>query len=125
MRVTAKVTRSGRYWAIEVPEVPIYTQSRRLNEVVEMATDAVAVALEVDPSTVEVTQVDVDASEVKALLAARESVAEAQESLSRASKNLDAAVVQMTASGYTGREMATVLDISPQRVHQLVRRAAI
>ena len=41
MKVTAKARRSGDWWAIEVPEIPcLFTQAKRLDQVVEMVSDA-------------------------------------------------------------------------------------
>ncbi len=37
MKVTAKVTHTGDWWAIAVPEVPgLFTQAKRLDQVEEM-----------------------------------------------------------------------------------------
>lgn len=55
MRVTAAVTRSGRWWAIDVPEVPgVFTQARRLDQVPAMAADAVALMLDIPVGSVTV-----------------------------------------------------------------------
>ena len=41
MKVTAQATRSGKWWAVEVPEIPgLFTQARRLDQVVEAVADA-------------------------------------------------------------------------------------
>jgi predicted RNase H-like HicB family nuclease len=41
MKVTAKATRSGKWWAVEVPEIPgLFTQAKRLDQVVDMVADA-------------------------------------------------------------------------------------
>ena len=43
MKVTAKATRSGNWWAVEVPEIPgLFTQARRLEQVAAMVADAAA-----------------------------------------------------------------------------------
>lgn len=45
---TARAERSGKWWAIEVPEIPgVFTQVKRLDQVEEMARDAIALMLEV------------------------------------------------------------------------------
>lgn len=44
MKLTAKVERSGGWWAVEVPEVPgLYTQAERLDQVEAVVRDAAAV----------------------------------------------------------------------------------
>ena len=43
MKLTAKVERSGKWWAIEVPELPgLFTQARRLDQVAAMVREAAA-----------------------------------------------------------------------------------
>ncbi len=45
---TAEAVRSGRWWAIRVPEVPgVFSQARNLQEVRAMAADAIALVLDV------------------------------------------------------------------------------
>lgn len=57
---TAEVCRSGRCWAIDVPEVPgVHTQARRLADVEETARDAIIGVLDVTPASVRVTVVRV------------------------------------------------------------------
>ena len=47
--------RSGRWWAVDVPEVfGVHTQARRLDQVAAMARDAVAATLEVDEADVDI-----------------------------------------------------------------------
>lgn len=56
MKVTAKVTRSGDWWAVEVPEVEgAFTQARRLEQIPEMVADAVHLLAGVPTEDVEVT----------------------------------------------------------------------
>jgi predicted RNase H-like HicB family nuclease len=55
MDVTAQCTFHGGWWAIKVPEVNgAFSQARSLDEVAEMAADAVGLLLEIDPATVRV-----------------------------------------------------------------------
>jgi predicted RNase H-like HicB family nuclease len=61
MDVTARATRSGTWWAVEVPEIPnLLTQARRLDQVEAMVREA-AELLEVDIDAVAVV---VDAPDV-------------------------------------------------------------
>lgn len=55
MKVTANVTRSEDWWAVEVPEVPgVFTQARRLSQVEPLVKEAVSLMLEVPAEDVEV-----------------------------------------------------------------------
>ena len=56
MKVTAKVTKSGDWWAVEVPEVDgAFTQARRLDQIPDMVADAVHLLTDVPAEDVEVT----------------------------------------------------------------------
>lgn len=49
---TARCVRSGKWWAIEVPEVRgAHSQARRLDQVEAQARDAVALLLDVPPDS--------------------------------------------------------------------------
>jgi predicted RNase H-like HicB family nuclease len=60
VKVTARVRRSGAWWAVEVPEVEgVFTQVEDLADVAAMTADAVATMTGVDPAEVEVvTEID-------------------------------------------------------------------
>ncbi len=123
MKVTAKVARSGEWWAIEVPEVPgVFTQVKRLDQASQAAAEAVADFAEVDAEDVEVVVLDVvlkrhlrvaldDASE-----AGRAAVA-AQSKASAAMR--ETARLLRFEAGFTTRDAAVLLGISHQRVAQL------
>ncbi|WP_191564910.1 hypothetical protein [Janibacter melonis] len=121
MKVTAKVTRSGGWWAIEVPEVRgVFTQAKRLDQVAETVADAVAVMEDVDPASVEVAiepalseNTRVDISEAQRLSKAAEAA------VSNASAQMRRAVAGALAEGLTVRDVGILLDLSPQRVSQL------
>lgn len=54
-QVIAKATRSGDWWAVEVPEVPgLFTQAKRLEQVPAMVRDAVSLLTDFDADEVEV-----------------------------------------------------------------------
>ena len=56
MKVTAKVTKSGDWWAVEVPEVDgAFTQARQLDQIPDMVADAVHLLTDVPAGDVEVT----------------------------------------------------------------------
>lgn len=58
MRVLADVTRSGEWWAVQVPEMPgAFTQARRLEQVPGMVRDAVALKDDIDEDSVAFVEV--------------------------------------------------------------------
>ena len=125
MKVTAKATRSGQWWAVEVPEVDgAYTQARRLDQIPKMVADAVSLLEDVPADSVEVDlDIDLgvpDVSEyVRSARVAVKAAARAHESAARTSRD---AVGRLRNLGLTVRETAIVLDVSPQRVSQLDTR---
>lgn len=123
MKVTAIATREGKWWAVEVPEVPgVFTQARRLEHVPAMVADAVAVMLDKDPGDVEVTEVR--PALPKALegdvVRARKLAAEATLIQYEASAATRQAVEELREAGLTVRDVAEILHVSPQRISQLV-----
>jgi predicted RNase H-like HicB family nuclease len=128
-RFTAKAVKSGRWWAIEVPELGnVFSQSRRLDQAEMMARDAIALMLEVPPDSFDVVlepdlgslgdlRVSIEASRLR-----RREAAEAQNAASRTT--LDA-VTRLRASGLTSRDVGTLLGVSVQRVSQVERKASM
>jgi hypothetical protein len=54
-KYTTRCRRSGDWWAVEVPEVPgVFTQARQLDHIPQMAAEAIALMLDLDPSRVAV-----------------------------------------------------------------------
>lgn len=52
---TAVCERSGRWWAVHVPEVPgVFTQATRLDSAADQARDAIAAFLDVSPDSFDV-----------------------------------------------------------------------
>ena len=121
MKVTARATRSGRWWSVEVPEIDgLHTQVRRLDQVEEMVRDAAALLEDLAPDDVEVTVVPVVADlasvSLDELAAER---ADLQRLRAAHTGHLVAAVAELAGRGLTLRETALVLGISHQRVAQL------
>lgn len=123
MKVTARVQRSGAWWAIEVPEVPgVFTQARRLEHVPAAVADAVATMR--DDVTAEDVEVDVQPAlptEVAAHVADATRLArEAQAAQTAASAAMRLAVHDLREKAELSvRDTATVLGVSHQRVSQL------
>ena len=118
MNMTARVRRSGGWWAVEVPEIPgLFTQAKRLGQVAQMVADAaemlghpqveVAVEPQLAPS---------DRKLVDAAIAGRARLRQAETAAATASR---AAVAKLRSEGLPVRDVATLMGISPQRVSAL------
>jgi DNA-directed RNA polymerase specialized sigma subunit len=126
MDVTAICERAGSWWAVTIPEVEgAFTQARRLDQVPAMAADAVALLANVDATNVKVRV------EVKGFDASRGHWAHAREESNRAAaiarnaaEEAKQVVTELRDQGMTVREVACLLDISPQRVSQIASRKA-
>jgi predicted RNase H-like HicB family nuclease len=119
----ATATRTGRRWAIEVPELPgAHSQARRLDQVESMAREAIALLLGAGEDAFDVT-VQPDLSSLGSLkdsieeaLRAREAAELAQ---SKASAAVRHAVREIRDSGYTSRDTGMLLGVTNQRISQL------
>ena len=120
--VTAHVTRSEGWWAISVEEIPgLFTQARRLDQVVNMVRDAASL-LGVEVGAVEVLPVlDSDSQRMlEELEAARREAEEKQ----RISSGLTREVIRrFREEGLTLRDIASLVGLSQQRVAVLSKDA--
>ncbi len=114
--------RSGAWWALEVPEAPgVFTQARRLDLAAAVATEAIALFLDVDETAVDVELVPVLEHEDGIFLREFED----RRALARhANADADAAA-KVTAralvnDGLRLRDVAVVMHLTFQRIHQLV-----
>lgn len=120
---TAEVTREGRWWMINVPEVDGLTQARRLADAEQMARELVAVTTGQDIDTIEVhasvTVVDgVDvAAEVEAIRRERERAAQMERDASDRARALARALAELNVPQ---RDIGAALGVSYQRAHQLI-----
>lgn len=126
MKVTANVTRSGGWWAIEVPEVPgTFTQARRLDQVEAMTRDGVGLMLDIEPDSIEVDIVPMlPADELHLVKEAKEKAARAEVAVREAAAASRAAVSVLQSEGLTVRDVGRILGISPQRASQLAKSPA-
>jgi predicted RNase H-like HicB family nuclease len=119
----ATATRDGRWWAVELHDLPPnhfgFTQGRDLEDAQRMARDAVATLLNTPIAEIEidlhVNEADEVVAEVERARARRKEAArEEQAVLVRAARKL-------VDQGLTQRDAARLLGLSFQRVHQLLK----
>jgi 4-hydroxyphenylpyruvate dioxygenase-like putative hemolysin len=117
---TALVSRDGKFWHIEVPEVNRVTQARNINEVDDMARDLIAILANVEPDSFEL-DVRIELPEgVQAHLLEVERAREAEaKARSHAATELRAAAAELKHAGLSVRELGSVLGVSYQRASQL------
>jgi hypothetical protein len=119
-----EVERDGRWWTIRIPDVGGLTQARRLGEVDFMARDYLALATHTPIERIVVHVVSIDIPDwgdinskarqlVEERKSATEKLAEAQESVGQYARDLVALKVPI-------RDVAELLELSFQRVSQLV-----
>jgi predicted RNase H-like HicB family nuclease len=127
-RYLVRAFRSGRWWAIDVPELPgVYSQARRLEQVESMAREVIALTLNVSEDSFDITvEPDLDSlggvrEAIEAALRERECASAAHDAASSAMRH---AVSELRASGYTSRDAGLLLGISNQRISQIERESA-
>jgi predicted RNase H-like HicB family nuclease len=123
-RYTARAERSGKWWAISVPEVKgAHSQARRLDQVEDMARDAIAGVLDVPMRSFEVqVEVHMPVALDKAVREAIERRRSAEEAGELASESLRRAASLLVADGLTVRDAGHVLHVSHQRVGQVTSK---
>ncbi len=124
MQVTAKATRSGNRWAIEVVEIPgLFTQSRRLDQVEGMVRDAAAMLGHQDLEVVVVPNLPPEHADlVNAARQQRQEMRIAQVTTARVNRK---AVYMLRDLGLSVRDVATLLGVSPQRISAITQLPAV
>jgi hypothetical protein len=117
------VTREGKWWMVEIPDIDGLTQARRLGEAEDMARDYVAVSLDVPRSSVDVrcTAIVVDGADV---LARQQRITELHERAQRleeeSAKAKRALARELVEDEVPLRDVGSVVGLSHQRVSQLL-----
>jgi predicted RNase H-like HicB family nuclease len=124
MKVTAKVTRSGDWWAVEVPEVPgVFTQAKRLDQVEAMVRDAVATMLDTTEEIVVAIEPATTSPALKKVAKAIRLMKAAREAETQASQfTLEVVSALRIEEHLTVRDVGVLLDVSPQRVSQIMAK---
>lgn len=117
----ADVERDGRCWYIRVPAISRSTQARHLREIELMARDLIAVMEDVPSDSFHVeVHVTLPAEVDQELRRSAELRADAARSQHEAAALTRSAARRLHDDGLTLREIGKLLDVSHQRVHQLV-----
>lgn len=121
-RYTAEVERSGRWWAIIVPELPgVFSQSRTLSGVEPMVREAIGLFLDVDDNAFDVTIKQLlDPATEDAIHAADTARREAADRQREASATARAAAQALRRLGLPQRDIGRLMELSHQRVAQLL-----
>lgn len=124
-RYVVEAERSGRWWALRVPELPgVFSQVRRLEQADAMVRDAIAAFLDIATGAIEVSVVvhlpDPLGPQVDEVLELRATLAADERRYAELSRKVATGLV--TEGGLTVRDAGRVLGITHQRVAQLVER---
>jgi predicted RNase H-like HicB family nuclease len=124
-RVEVERGRSGRWWLIDVPEVPAaHSQARRLDQAEEVARELIALLTDADPGSFDVdVQVQLPAEVRADLDRAEELRQEAARSQHEAALLARSAARRLHEDGLPLRDIGRLLRVSHQRAHQLVDEA--
>jgi predicted RNase H-like HicB family nuclease len=122
---TAHCTRTGGWWAISVPDADgLWTQAKRLDQVEEMAREAIGAVLDLDDDEIQVrVEVDLDDRALaEAVANVRHLRAEAERLQHEASDQMAEAVhLLRDKADLPMRDVAKLLGVSHQRVGQIAR----
>jgi hypothetical protein len=119
------ITREGRWWMVHIPEVGGITQARRLAEAPMMAREYIALdrGIPLREITVEIASVRVEEPASRELLEAARQIRDMRaraSALERESAERAREYAHwLVERGVPIRDIAALLEISPQRVSQL------
>ncbi|CDO88103.1 hypothetical protein AWC29_01860 [Mycobacterium triplex] len=120
-----EVTRDGRWWMIDVPEIAQITQARRLDEIEDMARSLIAISTETPLTEVAIKVTSIAVADLGDIAARAHSIVEHREraahELEKAQRDTATYAAALMRAGVTVRDAGTLLDLSPQRVSQLAQ----
>lgn len=116
--------RWAKGWELHIDGVGV-TQSRTLTYAEDMVRDYIALDLGIEPDSFEVRITpEIGEGLDEDIAAVQKEIRTAERALAVAAERSRAIVRELTAKGLSGREVARVLGVSPQRVSQLLRSRA-
>lgn len=124
MKYAVRVTRDGRWWMVEVPQLDAVTQARRLGEVDLMARELIAVTT---GTKVEDVEVAIHLSKIGRVTGERieeldREKARAAELEKHIAEETHQVALGLVEEGVPLRDVGEILGVSHQRVHQLVNQ---
>ena len=120
MKVTANATRSEGWWAVEVPEIDgLFTQVRRLDQIVDMVRDAAELLEGIDPDALDV-EIFANVPHRDMADRAREPTEHARRTQEEASRAMRCAAQSLSGDGLSVRDIGNVLGVSFQRAQKLL-----
>lgn len=120
-RYRVVVSRSGKFWFVQVTDLPMgMTQARRIADVEPMARDLIASLLDIPPDSFELTiRFEGDLADHAAV--AIEARAAARAAAERAEADTREAARYLIGQGLAVRDAAALLQVSPGWVSVLTR----
>lgn len=121
-----EIERDGKWWMVKIPDIDGLTQARRLSEATTMAREYISLTQNVpfDDINIEVASVRMREPEFRELLESAQGIkglrAQAAELDREASEKAHEYALWLSTYGVPVRDIAALLDVSPQRVSQLV-----
>ncbi len=118
-----EVVRSGGWWAITVPALDgVFSQAKRLDQVEDRAREAISLMLDVDEDDVgDLDVVVTPPARVADLLGALEASVAAADEATRAAVAARREIAELLrAEGLPLRDVGELIDVSHQRVSQLL-----
>jgi hypothetical protein len=118
-----EIERDGRWWMVRIPELDGLTQARRLAEASLMGREWIAVSIgtPIDDITVHITSITVPgAGDIQAGAASIHDLREAaRRAESTAAEEMRHYVQVVNQADIPVRDVAFLLDVSPQRISQI------
>jgi len=118
-----EVTREGRWWMINVPEIDQLTQARRISEIVPMAESLITVSTDQPLTDITVRIVSIDVPGLGDVAARAATIEDARNAAAHAAEvaqhNAAEYARALAKAGVPVRDTADLLHVSPQRVSQL------
>jgi DNA-directed RNA polymerase specialized sigma24 family protein len=131
--LAARAYRDGKWWTIEIPELTSASprggdsrimavgQARNVKEIQAAAVDLAAAWLDVDESDIAVSvTIEIPKAAAELFAQAKKNEETAREAVSEAARQWREAVRALTADGLSQADAARILDLSPQRISQLI-----